>query len=61
MSVCVVNIDEGNSEGVCDDMLDMEKIVTVSNPKGIKLSKEEEQTYSWQHYTFWHAVICILA
>jgi hypothetical protein len=28
MSVCVVNVDEGNDEGVCDDVLDMEKIVT---------------------------------
>jgi hypothetical protein len=27
--VCVlVNVDEGNNEGVCDDVLDMEKIVT---------------------------------
>jgi hypothetical protein len=27
--VCVlVNIDEENNEGVCDDVLDMEKIVT---------------------------------
>jgi hypothetical protein len=33
----------------------------ISNPKGIKLSKEEEQTYSWQHYTFWCTVICVLA
>jgi hypothetical protein len=32
----------------------------VSNPKGIKLSKEEEQTYSWWHYAFWCAVIYIL-
>jgi hypothetical protein len=28
MSVYVVNVDEGNNEGVCDDVLDMEKIVT---------------------------------
>jgi hypothetical protein len=28
MSVCVVNVDEGSNEGVCDDVLDMEKIVT---------------------------------
>jgi hypothetical protein len=27
--VCVVDIDEGNNEGVCDDVLDMEKIVTL--------------------------------
>jgi hypothetical protein len=28
--VCVlVDVDEGNNEGVCDDMLDMEKIVTL--------------------------------
>jgi hypothetical protein len=27
--VCVlVDVDEGNNEGVCNDMLDMEKIVT---------------------------------
>jgi hypothetical protein len=24
----MVNVDEGNNEGVCDDVLDMEKIVT---------------------------------
>jgi hypothetical protein len=28
MSVCVVDVDEGNNEGVCDDVLGMEKIVT---------------------------------
>jgi hypothetical protein len=28
MSVCVVIVDEGNNEGVCDDVLDMEKIIT---------------------------------
>jgi hypothetical protein len=32
----------------------------ISNPKGIKLSKEEEWNYSWWHYAFWHAVICVL-
>jgi hypothetical protein len=26
--VCVVDVDEGNNEGVCDDVLDMEKIIT---------------------------------
>jgi hypothetical protein len=26
----LVDIDEGNNEGVCDDVLDMEKIVTVT-------------------------------
>jgi hypothetical protein len=30
MSVYVVDVDEGNNEGVCDDMLDMEKIITNS-------------------------------
>jgi hypothetical protein len=30
MSVLLVNIDEGNNKGVCDDVLDMEKIVTES-------------------------------
>jgi hypothetical protein len=28
MSVCVVNVDKGNNEGVYDDVLDIEKIVT---------------------------------
>jgi hypothetical protein len=28
MSVCVVDVDEGNNEGVYDDVLDMEKIIT---------------------------------
>jgi hypothetical protein len=32
----------------------------ISNPKGIKLSKEEEWTYSWRHYVFWCTVICVL-
>jgi hypothetical protein len=26
--VCVVNVDEENNEGVCDDVLDMKKIIT---------------------------------
>jgi hypothetical protein len=26
----MVDVDEGNNEGVCDDMLDMEKIVTIN-------------------------------
>jgi hypothetical protein len=26
----VVGVDEGNKEGVCDDVLDMEKIVTCT-------------------------------
>jgi hypothetical protein len=30
MSVLLVDVDEGNNEGVCDDVLDMEKIVTFS-------------------------------
>jgi hypothetical protein len=29
MCVCVVNVDEGNSEGVYDNVLDMEKIITI--------------------------------
>jgi hypothetical protein len=28
MSVLLVDVDEGNNEGVCDDVLDMEKIIT---------------------------------
>jgi hypothetical protein len=28
--VCVVNVDEGNDERVCDDMLGYGKIVTLS-------------------------------
>jgi hypothetical protein len=26
----VVDVDEGNNEGVCDDVLDVEKIVTLA-------------------------------
>jgi hypothetical protein len=35
--VLLVNVDEGNDEGVCDDVLDMEKIVTrtMQGSKGI--------------------------
>jgi hypothetical protein len=29
MSVLLVDVDEGNDEGVYDDVLDMEKIVTI--------------------------------
>jgi hypothetical protein len=29
MSVLLVDVDEGNNERVCDDVLDMEKIITA--------------------------------
>jgi hypothetical protein len=35
----LVNVDEGNNEGVCDDVLDMEKIVTRAVRKRFYKSK----------------------
>jgi hypothetical protein len=42
----VVDIDEGNNEGVCDDVLDMEKIVTsvvVVERKSLSKIRRKEQ------------------
>jgi hypothetical protein len=53
MSVCVVNVDKGNNKGVCDDMLDMEKIITCTCPTTahqiiFRFSLVNESADTWQ-------------
>jgi hypothetical protein len=49
MSVLLVNVDEGNNEGVCDDVLDMEKIATITLSNG-KVT-QNQRTYGNQRNT----------
>jgi hypothetical protein len=51
--VCVlVDIDEGNNEGVCDDVLDMEKIVTTTSisKKVMSAKPHSRQTTGCSNY-----------